>query len=372
LLVFLLEHNLLMFVKIFKLARFALPAAAMILLPVISYAAILKYGDVIDYSINIEAGEVLIKSKGELLLNDNIINPVTERISSTTLKLYSGEQFYKEGNMWYQIDYATTTTELFIDAQITYVEKFRYLLGFIKTAIADTLYPSNDNSICYEDATYETMHDATNGENVILGGVPCGAGGAEELFTSYSTGSLYRSLLYFDTSVIGAGNQVDTASLSIKRAEASGTATSNIYGSTATGITASNGDFSSCGSTGFSTAVAPWTNGTYQEFVFNATGEAFINTTGSTMFCHRFVGDAESHDAPGATNYIGINASETTGTGSDPYLVVTYSPVPTPTPSPGVATSTIYLLDDPARTMFWAIILFITGFSFFYWLLLHK
>jgi len=292
--------------------------------------------NIIDYRINTDFVEY--KYTTTPITNKEIINSSTEKISENTYKIYSGEQFYNDNGQWYQLETATTTTDKFT-IPITF--------SLIKKAIADTIYPITDGSIFCDNGTWENCHDATNGET--LDGSGGGGGGSDELFIWYGTGyNSQRSFLKFDTSIVGSGNQVDSASIFLKRAEASGTGYYNIYGSDATTIDLANGTYSSCdpgSATPFvDTDIETWTNNTYAEFVFNTTGKSFINKTGNTMFCAMESADAESHTAPTGAAYIGINAESTAGTASDPYMIITYSLAPTPTPTPTpTATTTPYL-----------------------------
>jgi hypothetical protein len=148
--------------------------------------------------------------------------------------------------------------------------------------------------------------------------------------------AMRRSLFHFDTSALGAGASIVSATLSLFGAGSSdGLGVSpniNIYQSTVVSDNAFvASDFSQVGSTAFSTAIpfASWSNTAYNDFVLNANGLANINKTGVSKFATRnanfeVAGSAPTWSSLGSSSITGHYADET-GTANDPMLVITYT-----------------------------------------------
>ena len=143
-----------------------------------------------------------------------------------------------------------------------------------------------------------------------------------------------RSIFTFDTSSISALDNIDDATLSLE-----GTAQQNGLGepdlhvvsaSPAADNNLANGDYATLGSTSFgSVAYGSYSTSGYNDITLNASGEANINAGGITRF-----GTKDSWDVAGSfggswssgqvSNFTGKFA-DTSGTSSDPKLVVNHS-----------------------------------------------
>ncbi len=154
--------------------------------------------------------------------------------------------------------------------------------------------------------------------------------------------SVIRFLLNFDTSALGAGATITAATLSVTpsliarddhadfvRVVTNGGASNNDY---------STSDYGTFGTTAQSNDVnvSSMSAGTYVDFTLNATGLSNINKTGITKFALRCGMDINNTaptpaDSDCATNsadgtIVFYNSADTSGTGSDPKLVITYTP----------------------------------------------
>ena len=155
-----------------------------------------------------------------------------------------------------------------------------------------------------------------------------------------ATTSVYRWIqrlfMLFDTSSIGAGNVVSSATLSgyvLTVASANGTLTAGLVGSTPASNTAiSASDYSNVGSTEFSSSrlsSATATTNAYNAYALNADGIAAISTTSVSKFAIRPGVDIDAGSPPWANAYqaskIEFALADTTGTTRDPKLSVTWS-----------------------------------------------
>jgi len=154
--------------------------------------------------------------------------------------------------------------------------------------------------------------------------------------------NLRRGIALFDTSSIGDTDTIDDATYSafgdIKLDDSSNSPILNIYSSgpaSNTGLTGT--DHNTIGSTAYSSNItySAFDENGYNDFVFNGTGEAAISKTGVTKTGTREVTYDVGATAPtwGSNNntYFVIFAAETTGTTSDPKLVVNYTATATVT-----------------------------------------
>lgn len=145
-----------------------------------------------------------------------------------------------------------------------------------------------------------------------------------------------RSIFLFDTSSIG-GDNISSAIMSLKSPAKldgnSATPSVNVYSSApAANDDVVVGDFDSCGTTAFATAVAyadQLTDGNYTDFTFVQAGKDAIDKSGISKFSSRSVNDATptepNRSGNSANNYFYTNYADQTGTTSDPKLVVEHS-----------------------------------------------
>ena len=210
-----------------------------------------------------------------------------------------------------------------------------------------TVYPDPDPETTSVDGN--TSHVYTTGSGVAWGTLVAAAGTA-----AVDTGSpnniirmrgdnvlnqfvdLWRGIFLFDTSALGAGSTVDSATLSLwgtSKADALvATPNINIYSSAPASNTAlAAGDFDSLGSTAFSTAITydNWSVTAYNDFALNASGLTNISKTAVSKFGARNVNYDVANSAPpwadqAISRLNGANA-EAADTTNDPKLVVTYT-----------------------------------------------
>lgn len=145
-----------------------------------------------------------------------------------------------------------------------------------------------------------------------------------------------RGFFLFDTSSIGTGKVISAATLSLKgSAKTDPLSTSpdiNIYSSNPASNTAiANGDYDSVGSTAFSDTISysSFSDSAYNDFALNEDGIDNIAVEGVSKFSTREVthdiGSTTPDWVSGAQSYLRAVAADTTGTASDPKLVVTYA-----------------------------------------------
>lgn len=167
-----------------------------------------------------------------------------------------------------------------------------------------------------------------------------------EVMIGYSTNAtsnhydiLFRSIYCLDTSALTSGATISDAVFSLKgtakQDEAGSTPDINIYTSTpASTTTLANADFSQCGSVAqCDTAItySGWSTSAYNDFTFNSTGRGNISKTGMSKFSARNANHDVAASQPtwgsGKNDQMEGSYSNTTGTTSDPKLVITYTSV---------------------------------------------
>ena len=144
-----------------------------------------------------------------------------------------------------------------------------------------------------------------------------------------------RSIFLFDTSAIGVGSTINSATLSLfgsSKLDESGSAPSyNIYTSTPNSNTALvSGDYGQFGTVAQATAITQANISTteYNDWALNSTGLTNISKTGISKFGLRTVFDADN-TAPtwgsAQVSRIVLQSADTAGTANDPKLVVIYT-----------------------------------------------
>jgi hypothetical protein len=140
----------------------------------------------------------------------------------------------------------------------------------------------------------------------------------------------------FDTSSIGSGSTISSATLSYYDASDKQNDFSmsvNIY---STNPASNNNlviqDYSTQGTTAFSSNLAQSsiTDNAYNDFVLNSSGITAINMTGISKFAYRYTKDADNSPptwAANKSNYWAVFSADTAGTTNDPKLVVEYTGV---------------------------------------------
>lgn len=249
--------------------------------------------------------------------------------STWQAKVYSAFEFYKKVDKWVTIENATTTINAFDLQKNSLVSR----LLIIKKALADTIYPYSDEGIYVNNASWSTTHDATSGTL---------RGGATSYVSLQIGYTIDRAFFTFDTSAIGSGNTVNSASVSLyiyyKTSNVAGYSY-NVYSST-NSDTIVAGDYDLAGTTAYSTAISHSSISAtgYNTWSLNSTGMSAINVTGKTHVSMREYEHDVLNSAPSSdTMYFAFYSSRQSGTSQDPYLTVTYSAGggTTATPDPG-------------------------------------
>jgi hypothetical protein len=265
-------------------------------------------------------------------------------------EIISGEpQYYRDDNgVWWQADYATTTKEAF-DAQT----RPSPLSALFQQAFADTstFYPDPNTETTTVDGrvrnlgslTWSTVRDAATGD--YASDSEAGEDGSY-VGVQYidETGLHYiinRDIFLFDTSSIGDGDTINSATFSVVFVSGGtddevndansyiGVVTSNPASNTAL----TTADFDTLGTTeqhdsGERVDLTGLTGGSYTNWTLNATGLGNISKTGVTKF-----GLREGHDinnsaiaqTNGLDSVASLTFADTSGTASDPKLVVVHT-----------------------------------------------
>jgi len=264
-------------------------------------------------------------------------------------------QFYQDKDgVWRQIEYATTTEEIFSQSgAIPYIAKrefFERLTGAKPVyALSATYYPdpntestSVDGYVQYNATLgglcdWSLMRDATIGHSVDDSGTTIPI----SLYILYIDDPVFscyydmgRIFLLFDTSALPNNATISAATLSVyvtakDNGDNDGDDTLNVVTTTPASNTAlSTADFDQLGTTLQASAIdiTSISTGAYTDFTLNSTGRGNISLTSITKF-----GLREGHDvgnvqiAEGSTNGITAYSADQTGTANDPKLAVTYT-----------------------------------------------
>lgn len=150
---------------------------------------------------------------------------------------------------------------------------------------------------------------------------------------------LTRAMFLFDTSPLGSGATVVSATVSlfgVAKSDALGaTPDIDLYScTTVTDTNIVNADFSTTGSTsmtGSPMSYASQTTGAYNVFTLNGSGTANINPGGISRFATRNASYDVAAVAPtwvsAASSLLAVNGAEATGNANDPKLDVTYDAI---------------------------------------------
>lgn len=198
-----------------------------------------------------------------------------------------------------------------------------------------TAFPYNDGEINHNDATavWSTVRDAATATEVfdtINDNIPADNSPSCRENGSYD---IFRTAFTFDTSSIGT-DDIDSAVFSVYP---SNKLDGDNDGDDYIGVVSfspadegayATGDYDAFGTTEYASGIdiGSITTGAYNDWTFNATGEAAINKSGYTN-----LGQREGHDiidspiADSTNNRITTTFSDTAGTTQDPKLVVTHS-----------------------------------------------
>ena len=267
-------------------------------------------------------------------------------------------QFFNDNGVWKQIEYATTTQEIFsMSGAIPNIKKREFvergmhkLLG-IKPVFAavSTFYPNADvettsvdgyiNSLSSDNllgsdawtnaragATLSATDNTTNDEvraSLII--VPR---------TGNYNGNIGRTFLLFDTSSLTTAATISSVTLSIyvitvtNVNPGSGDALSVITTTPASNTAIVTGDWGNVGTTLQATGVSlsTLTASAYNGITLNSTGLGNVSKTSITKFGLRIAEDiSNTQPVDGSINSVVYASADTTGTTQDPKLDVTYT-----------------------------------------------
>lgn len=273
----------------------------------------------------------------------------------------SKPQYYNDGETWRQIEYATTTEEVFSLSGAKYHVKKREFVERLASFIFDIKPVFAQSSTFYPDPNTETS--SVDGQvtgysdlGVTISAVYSDARNqlsgisSSDTSTTFSASSyifsdgqrgglteaqIVRGFLLFDTSSLGSGAVVSAATLSVWPTSKANNHNDGldyitvVSSAPVSNTSLANLDYSSIGTTAFSSSVdiTGLSTGAYHNFTLNSSGIANISTTGVSKFGiregHDFVGTAPL--SPNGTTGVQMSAAETSGTTQDPKLAVTYT-----------------------------------------------
>ena len=149
-----------------------------------------------------------------------------------------------------------------------------------------------------------------------------------------SGNTVSRVVILFDTSALGAGVTISSATVSgygISNGGGNSESDSlNIYSSNPgsnTTIAATDFDYTKFGTTQYATSFAfsSWTTGAYNDISLNATGIAAISTTGITKFGIRSVKEVAATSPASGPCFVSASSANHAGTSQDPKLTINYT-----------------------------------------------
>ena len=268
-----------------------------------------------------------------------------KKLEKLKTRFFSSPQLYQsDDGSWRQIEYATTTAEVFSQSGAIKHIKRRELVEWILPgqplfAATATYYPepdvettSVDGNTPYTGAGWAAAHDAVTGgapnDNAVTMMAQATGPGV------YSITTISRCFILFNTAALNDASIISSATLDLyatakTNTDDDGSDTMNIITTTPASNTALVAeDYDQLGTTLQAAAidVTSITTAADNTFTLNATGRGNISLTGVTKF-----GVSEGHDlanvSPGnnLSNSVTFSTADETGTAQDPTLVITYT-----------------------------------------------
>lgn len=254
-------------------------------------------------------------------------------------RTYSGVSFYKEGDTWHEVEYEVVAKNDFkLDVPIA-----RLISGKV---YATTVFSGagDGNVLSASAGGWDTAHDDTTGDSFDYTSSTLIFGSSD----SFGEAEIARVFLPFDTSSIPSNATIDSATLNVKPDSKTNTDNDGddwvnvVQTSQASETTLSTADFDQAGAINNPTEGATRidfgsiTTSAYNTWTLDSTGRGFIKKSGETANCGSTAGWTclglrEGHDAidsalqTNTANTMIVFMSEFFGTGSDPYLDITYS-----------------------------------------------
>lgn len=215
------------------------------------------------------------------------------------------------------------------DMSFANIYQSQWNLGF-DAFPGEPIFSGSGDGFCENsNGTYATAHNATSSTSFNYSG----NGATDSAVRNETTGGVYyitRCFLPFDTSALGVGATVDTATLGVWANAKDSTVNDTIriiQTSQASTSAIESNDYDNVGTTGGGDigTISAISTGAYTNTNLNATGEGWISVTGISKLGLRTVGDIDS-TSPGNRSYIFFYLSGQTGTSNDPKLSGTYTP----------------------------------------------
>lgn len=257
---------------------------------------------------------------------------MTETLKAT---FYSKPQFYQDGGNWRQIEYATTTAEVFsMSGAIPHIKRRElvehFLPGSPLFAATATYYPNaNTETTSVDGYVYAGWGGDTADDSSTSLGVEILHDGSGDLCPPWGCYEYYdgetRTFLLFDTSSIADNAVISSGSVSVYVLSKSSATCSSVGIATSspgsnTALAAS--DFSNVGSTLLATdlSMSGLTTSAYNSFNLNSTGISNISLNGISKFA-LLCTNASGWGSGGMS----ASSADTSGTSQDPKLTVTYT-----------------------------------------------
>ena len=278
-----------------------------------------------------------------------------------TARCYAGTPFYREDKDWYSIETGYSKPDVFNAHIETNIWDW-----FVAVVYADTFFSGVGDGFCYlgTGADWDAVHDASASSNANYTSASW-----NEASTRGDTSPprINRLFVPIDTSALPDNAIISAADLKLYCDTAvDDTHTSSCYTAVVETFQADPtqlvvADYEDCGSDNGTAGRAKEANieegsaqvdndfivanlNSYITWTLNVTGLGWISKTGYSM-----LGLREGHDLlddpPIDRHLLSFRCSEYTGTGSDPYLDITYIPGGAPTPA-GARPQIIMTGDD--------------------------
>ena len=280
---------------------------------------IISYDYVSDIEVKIDKGEDLTKRTGNAKFFQKEDNKIEGRF-------YLGTPFIKDGDKWFHSETATTTIEAFEEqTKLDLISRLKEY--FARGALADELTPvysgAGDGYVQSTNASWATAKSGgTLAVNYTTGDTSCG--------NAYLSGATYvvrRSFFPIDTSALPTGAVISAATFRYYSSYANDGGYGGqdlIQTSQSSNTTLATADFTSVTFTAGATRVVPIVN-QYNIWTLNLTGRGWISDSGFTKLGIVAGRDFDDAAPTGASQDFNARYFEYTGTGSDPYLSITYT-----------------------------------------------
>jgi len=287
----------------------------------------LSYTDKDQTVCDVYEDTVLYLYKTDVTPTENVLNKNTVQVSDNLYKIYGSDAFYQDEqtNTWKQTDFGVINKG---DFQAVQEDQLKNIDTILRLNNPFHVYSVNAQSPIYPGVDGWTRYlSSAAGFSTIRAGNGDVYNSTDEMYIgwNHAEDQIYRTRLTFDTS--GLSDTVASSTLIIRQLGKAGTVGDiGLYGEAPANETAmSNSDYENSDEVKKSDTYtnSSAANGSSHVFLLNASGEGEIDVNGYSHFAIRARKDADATPpGDGTQDYVTFYQSETSGTASDPYLLV--------------------------------------------------